>query len=209
MSLRRATGLVERIDAALPQTQCRRCGYEGCRPYAEAIAAGSALNRCSPGGEAVIAALAAITGRPLAALDTTCGKTEPLAMARIDEASCIGCTLCIDACPVDAIIGAAKRLHVVLPALCSGCALCVAPCPVDCIRMLPAGRAWSHEDAKAARERYDARQRRLAAWARAGADSSVPTPRPAAVQARAQRQQAVAAALVRARARRTSEATKP
>jgi electron transport complex protein RnfB len=204
MSHREAPGLVERIDAALPQTQCRRCGYEGCRPYAEAIAAGTALNRCPPGGDPVIAALSSITGRPRAVLDPACGTTEPLAIARIDEASCIGCTLCIDACPVDAIIGAAKRMHAVLPALCSGCALCIPPCPVDCIRMLPAGRAWCPEDARAARSRYDARQYRLATRPRSRVDVAAAVQRPTADHDRVQRQQAVAAALDRARARRAS-----
>ena len=193
MNARTAPALVEMLDAALPQTQCRRCGYDGCRPYAEAVAAGAALNRCPPGGEPVIAALAALTGRPKAPLDPACGVPGPLLVARVDETACIGCTLCIDACPVDAIVGAAKRMHAVLPALCSGCELCVTPCPVDCIRMLPAGREWSAEDARAARLRYVARRRRLAARTHQGAVVD---------EARMQRRQAVAAALERARARR-------
>ena len=152
--------LAHRIDAVLPQTQCRQCGHDGCRPYAEAIAAGDAINRCPPGGDAVIAALARVTGRPQVPLDRTHGEHTALAVARIDEAWCIGCTLCIDACPVDAIIGAPKRMHAILPSLCTGCALCLPPCPVDCILMIPAGRAWSAEDARAARARFDARNRR-------------------------------------------------
>src|SRR5206468_4145810 len=148
---------VRRIDALLPQTQCRRCGYDACLPYAEAIAAGDAINRCPPGGDAVIRSLATLTGRLVVPLDRTHGEHAPLAVARVDEAWCIGCTLCIDACPVDAIVGAAKRMHSVLPALCTGCELCLPPCPVDCIDMVPAGRAWSSADAFAARERFEAR----------------------------------------------------
>ena len=108
---------------------------------------GAPINRCPPGAGALIATLAAITGRPAIAFDRSCGEPDALTVARIDEAVCIGCTLCIDACPVDAIVGAAKRMHTVLPALCTGCELCVAPCPVDCIAMIPAGRAWSEADA--------------------------------------------------------------
>jgi electron transport complex protein RnfB len=192
MNDRARPGQADALDALLPQAQCRRCGFDGCRPYAEAVAAGAALNRCPPGGDAVIAALAAHTGRPPAPLDRSCGDPGPLLRAAIDERACIGCTLCIDACPVDAIIGAARRLHAVLPALCTGCELCVTPCPVDCIRMLPAGRAWSHEDARAARLRFDARRHRPARRHR---------DRPAD-DGRSRRQQAIAAALARARARR-------
>src|SRR5688572_24094445 len=130
---------VARIDALLPQMQCRRCGYEGCRPYAEAIARGDAINRCPPGGDPLIAGLAALTGQPMVALDPVHGPSEALRIARIDEARCIGCTLCIQACPVDAIIGAARQMHTVLAALCTGCELCVPPCPVDCIDMPAAG----------------------------------------------------------------------
>jgi len=193
--------LAAEVDAALPQTQCRRCGYDACRPYAEAIVGGAAINRCPPGADDVIATLAALTGRPAIALDRTCGLPGPLTVARIDETACIGCTLCIDACPVDAIVGAAKRMHTVLPALCTGCELCVPPCPVDCIAMLPAGRAWSPEDARATRDRYVARNRRLAgapAFSRAVAPSASP------VRERMKREAAIAAALVRARARRSS-----
>jgi electron transport complex protein RnfB len=189
-------GLVEAIDSALPQTQCRRCGFEGCRPYAEAVAAGTAINRCPPGGDALIATLADLTGRPPIPLDPGCGEAGALEVARIDDATCIGCTLCIDACPVDAIVGAAKRMHTVLPALCTGCGLCVPPCPVDCIAMLPAGRAWGREDARAARGRCDARNERLA---RASTRSAPPF---TARERRERRQAAVAAALARARARR-------
>lgn len=157
------TTLADRIDALLPQTQCTKCGYAGCRPYAEAIAAGDApINRCPPGGDAGIAALAALLGREPLALDPTCGTSpDRLHIAVIDEAHCIGCTLCIQACPVDAIVGANKLMHTAVPDLCTGCELCVAPCPVDCIVMAPAGRDWSRPDADAARMRHQQRQQRL------------------------------------------------
>jgi len=127
------------IDALLPQTQCAKCGFAGCRPYADAIAAGEAdIDRCPPGGAAGIARLAALLGRdPAPPLNPLHGVEEPRAAALIDESSCIGCTLCIQACPTDAIVGAAKRMHTVLTAHCTGCGLCLPPCPVDCIRMLP------------------------------------------------------------------------
>jgi electron transport complex protein RnfB len=191
--------LVSRIDAALPQTQCRRCGYDACLPYAEAVAGGDAINRCPPGGDAVIASLAALTGRPAVPLDRAHGDHGPLAIARIDEAWCIGCTLCIDACPVDAIVGAAKRMHAVLSALCNGCGLCLPPCPVDCIDMTPAGRAWSPADARASRERFDARAAREARRKDVGRDVRAPDP-----AARPSKAEAIAAALARARARRAS-----
>lgn len=191
------SSLADRLDAALPQTQCRRCGYAGCRPYAEAIADGAPINRCPPGGDPLIAALAKIAERPAIALDESCGEPGPLSVARIVEASCIGCTLCIDACPVDAIIGAAKRMHTVLPAICTGCGLCVPPCPVDCIEMIEAGRTWSDDDGRAARSRYLSRNRRLSAHAR------VPVA-DAPADEKVKRQAAVAAALDRARIRRAA-----
>lgn len=159
--------LAERIDAILPQTQCTKCGYEGCRPYAEAIAAGeAAINRCPPGGTAGIAKLAALTGRAPALLDPACGSEGPLTVARIEASLCIGCTKCIAACPVDAIIGAPRRMHTVAEALCSGCDLCVPACPVDCISMEPPRRRaplWQPADAAAARERFERRRARLRA----------------------------------------------
>jgi electron transport complex protein RnfB len=201
--------LADAIDRALPQTQCTRCGYPACRPYAEAVAAGeAAINRCPPGGDAGIRALAALTGRPYLPLDPGCGLEQPLRVALIDEAHCIGCTLCIQACPVDAIAGAPKRMHTVIAALCTGCDLCVPPCPVDCIAMLPAVAAdaqWSEDRANAARARYLARLDRLAREAeeradrlarRAAALRDAPTPEA--------KRAAVDAALVRARARRAA-----
>jgi Na+-translocating ferredoxin:NAD+ oxidoreductase subunit B len=193
--------LAQRIDAVLPQTQCTRCGYTGCQPYADAIAQGSAaINRCPPGGDPVIAALATLTGHARATLDPECGAQQPLLVAVIDEAACIGCTLCIQACPVDAIIGAQKRMHAILPSLCSGCELCVAPCPVDCIAMLPAQREWTLADAEAARIRHRARNARVAKRERIAnrKQDAVAT----GVTERERRQAAVAAALARARARR-------
>ncbi|MEE9265161.1 MAG: RnfABCDGE type electron transport complex subunit B [Gammaproteobacteria bacterium] len=126
------------IDALLPQTQCIQCGFPSCREYAEALVAGQAeLNRCPPGGTATIAALALALGREPKALDPACGDERPWVVARIDEAACIGCTLCIQACPVDAILGTAKRMHTVIESECTGCELCLDPCPVDCIDLAP------------------------------------------------------------------------
>jgi len=131
--------LVARIDAALPQTQCTRCGYPACRPYAEAIAHGeAAINRCPPGGAEGVRVLARITGLPVLPLDPTCGAEAPPRVAVIDEDICIGCTKCIQACPVDAIVGASKLMHTVIAGVCTGCELCIPPCPVDCIAMVPA-----------------------------------------------------------------------
>lgn len=188
--------LTEAVDRLLPQTQCGRCGYPACRPYAEAIAANAAeINRCPPGGEAGVRSLAALTGRSYLALDPTCGTEAPRRVAVIDEPRCIGCTLCIQVCPVDAIVGAAKRMHTVIAELCTGCDLCLPPCPVDCIAMVPATGAeagWDEPRADAARERYRRRQERLA-------------PPPPPVRARpsaAKKRAAIEAALARARARR-------
>lgn len=187
-----------RIDALLPQTQCTRCGYPDCRAYAEAIASERApIDRCAPGGDATIAALARATGHPVVPLDPAHGMHGPLVVARIDEAACIGCTLCIAACPVDAILGAPKRMHDVMPSLCSGCELCLPACPVDCIALVPAQREWTADDAAAARIRHDARRARLARGERVQRRAA------AAVDAtRARRAASVAAALARARARR-------
>lgn len=155
--------LADRIDALLPQTQCTKCGHDGCRPYAEAMAAGTApVNRCPPGGIVGMQALAALLGQTPQPLDPACGQVpDALHVALIDETHCIGCTLCIQACPVDAIVGANQLMHTVVPDLCTGCELCVAPCPVDCIDMVPAGREWTTADADAARRSHGQRQQRL------------------------------------------------
>ena len=127
--------LVDQIDSILPQTQCGQCGYAGCRPYAEAMAKGEAdINRCPPGGDAVIKSLAELLGVDPKPLGEGL-EHKPKAVAVIDEDACIGCTLCIQACPVDAIVGAAKQMHIIVSDRCTGCELCVAPCPVDCIHM--------------------------------------------------------------------------
>ncbi len=129
--------LADRIDALLPQTQCRRCLYDACRPYAEAIARGEAeINRCPPGGEPGIRALARLLGRAPIPLDPAHGTEGPRVVALIREAECIGCTKCIQACPVDAIVGGPKAMHTVLAELCTGCELCLPPCPVDCIDLI-------------------------------------------------------------------------
>jgi electron transport complex protein RnfB len=133
--------LVEKIDAILPQTQCGQCGHPGCRPYATAIAKGEAdINQCPPGGEEGIRKLADLLGRDVKPLNAENGFEKPKSVAVIDEATCIGCTLCIQACPVDAIVGAAKQMHTIVAPLCTGCELCLPPCPVNCIVMVPVGQ---------------------------------------------------------------------
>ncbi len=138
--------IVDQIDALLPQTQCGQCGYAGCRPYAEAIAHGEAdINRCPPGGETGIIALADLLGRDPVPLDEEVGEAQEVKLvAVIEEKDCIGCTLCLQACPVDAILGAAKQMHTVIRDECTGCKLCVPPCPVECIRMVPLEPDLSH-----------------------------------------------------------------
>ncbi len=213
------------LDALLPQTQCTQCGFAGCRPYAEALADGTApINRCPPGGQAGIERLAAALGRPVLPLDPACGTEKPVEVAIIDESLCIGCTLCIQACPVDAIVGAAKRMHTVLLDECTGCELCVAPCPVDCIAMRPveALRAEGYvlasrppgewrSRADRARTRMHARTGRLARErqdrdARLAAKAAHKLAALTATDDATQRKRAIVeAAIARAKARRTAE----
>jgi len=203
--------LIDRLDALLPQTQCRLCKTDGCRPYAEAIANGTAINHCVPGGDATIAAIAELLQVPALPLDPDYGVTPPhrlVALIREDE--CIGCTKCIQACPVDAIVGAAKLMHTVLVEECTGCNLCVPPCPVDCIDLVPgpdipmtwhplqntdapaAARAAAKSRADKARQRFLARNHRLATAAEAAArrkatkvsaEPGVQVPAPASTEA--------------------------
>ncbi len=179
--------LAAQIDALLPQTQCTRCGYPDCAAYAQAIADGLAeINRCPPGGAEGIAQLAQLLHRPALPLDPECGTEGPRQLAVIDPAQCIGCTLCIQACPVDAIAGVAKRMHTVITPWCTGCALCLPPCPVDCIRMeaLPDPRlaartgwsAWSRALADEARQRYARHRERHARVLAAEAATEQTTP---------------------------------
>jgi Na+-translocating ferredoxin:NAD+ oxidoreductase subunit B len=157
-----------RIHAALPQTQCTRCGYPDCAGYAEAIAAGEApINQCPPGGDEGVQRLSALTGRPVVTLNPANGIEGPRHVAIIDEAWCIGCTLCIEACPTDAIVGTHKLMHTVIEPYCTGCELCIPACPVDCISLenvtgeRTGWDAWSPGLAKEALERYEFRQWRL------------------------------------------------
>ncbi|GAB2577349.1 RnfABCDGE type electron transport complex subunit B [Dyella jejuensis] len=158
--------LTDRIDALLPQTQCEQCGYHGCRPYAEAIADGTAdINQCPPGGQLGIVRLAALLGRTPIPLNPDNGTEKPRTLARIVEADCIGCTKCIQACPVDAIVGANKLMHAVIADDCTGCERCVPACPVDCIVLepMPLAQADDPAHADAARAHFQRREARLAA----------------------------------------------
>lgn len=211
-----STAFIDAIDAALPQTQCTRCGYPDCRAYAQAIAEdGVPINKCPPGGAEGIARLAALTGRPALPLDPANGIEGPRRLAVIDEGGCIGCTLCLKACPVDCIVGGPKQMHTVVEPLCTGCELCIPACPVDCIALVDVTaprtgwKAWSQPAADEARARYafhrlreerDRREHdeRLAAKAPgtsvapATATAVAPDPKRAVIEA----------ALARARARR-------
>jgi len=214
---------VDAVDRLLPQTQCTRCGHEGCRPYAEAIVRdGEPINRCPPGGARGIARLAALLGRPLLPLDATHGTEAPRRVARVIAEHCIGCTRCIQACPVDAIAGAPRRLHAVIAAHCTGCELCLPPCPTDCIEMVdpaPLSSGWSDADAERARARFERRRERLArsadehaapggrsadAASHADADPTTP-PQDAATR---RKQAMIEAAIQRARARANAGAAR-
>jgi electron transport complex protein RnfB len=152
--------LALRLDALLPQTQCTKCGFSGCRPYADAIASGVAdINQCPPGGDAGVATIAHLLGREAKPLNPANGLFRAPQVALIDEDTCIGCTKCIQACPVDAIVGASKLMHTVIASWCTGCELCLPPCPVDCIALLPVA-ALPEPDLS--RERFSSREARLA-----------------------------------------------
>jgi electron transport complex protein RnfB len=162
------------IDALLPQTQCTRCGYPGCKPYAEAIASGAAeINQCPPGGAATIEALAQLTGRAPLPLNPANGFEGADLVAQIDEARCIGCAKCLPPCPVDAIVGMRRQMHTVVAELCTGCELCIAPCPVDCIVMTPRASLvvqYAAPGASANRDRFDAHNARIVRRELANAD---------------------------------------
>jgi Na+-translocating ferredoxin:NAD+ oxidoreductase subunit B len=201
--------LVARIDALLPQTQCTKCGYAGCEPYAQAVASGMAqINQCPPGGDALVRRLARLLATDYLPLDLVRGAEQARHVARIDEARCIGCTLCIQACPVDAIVGAAQQMHTVIVELCTGCDLCVAPCPVDCIAMTSATGSdthWTRPRMDAARERFQRRNRRLAESAAERTARRAPRSsesKPSTALSSEQKRATIRAAVERVRARR-------
>ncbi len=216
--------LADRIEAALPQTQCTRCGYPDCRAYAEAIARGEAgIAQCPPGGTEGVQRLSTLTGLPVVPLDPSHGTEGPRQLAVIDETWCIGCTLCIKACPVDCIVGAPKSMHTVIEPLCTGCELCLPACPVDCISLetvtpgLSGWAAWSPAQADTARQRYAfhrlrvERERaeqdeRLAAKAASKLADLASASQITDPEALARKRAVVEAALERARARRRGPA---
>ncbi len=201
--------LIDALDACLPQTQCTRCGYPRCCAYAQALAQGAAdINQCPPGGEPTIDALAALLQVPTKPLNPTYGEPAARVLARVDERLCIGCRKCIDACPVDAILGAPKQMHIVIEQECNGCTLCVPVCPVDCIALLPAPAAptvdnrwpdYSTEETVRWRRRTQARVARLAARKRpAGPRGTGPLLPPSQV-----RKAEIQAALARSRLKKS------
>lgn len=215
MTVADQAGLAARINAALPQTQCTRCGYPDCAAYAQAIAAGeAAINQCPPGGAEGITRLAQLTGHAAEPLNSVHGTEGPRAVAFIDEAWCIGCTLCIKACPTDAILGSNKRMHTVIEAHCTGCELCIPVCPVDCIHLENASgdatgwNAWSPIQALAALNRYTDHQIRVRqdtsepAEATTAVVAAAPTTAPVPAPAEDPKRAAIAAAMARARALR-------
>ena len=192
---------VDRINALLPQTQCTKCGHPGCKPYAEAIAGCDSINKCPPGGATTIAALATLLQRPVVVLDPVHGVEGPRKLAYIREAECIGCTKCIQACPVDAILGSARHMHTVIIDECTGCDLCVAPCPVDCIDMLvaptpPRSQLW--------KARFEARQHRQAVETAVEEQRAARQKQQAASPAATAAKDAVAAALARVQAKKAA-----
>jgi len=209
------------IDALLPQTQCQRCGFDGCMPYAQAVAAGEAdINRCPPGGDETVHRLATLTGRIAKPIAAECDNAETRRVAFVREAECIGCTKCIQVCPVDAIVGAAKQMHTIIASECTGCELCVPACPVDCIDMpvAQAGEGQPHwppqtrldtERAARARQRYEARNTRLQHQRaekqaqRAEKHAALKTPTKADTP---NRKQEIADAIARAKAKRARQA---
>jgi electron transport complex protein RnfB len=209
-----------RLHAALPQTQCTRCGWPDCAGYAQAIADGAAaINQCPPGGSEGVARLAVLTGQPPQPLNPANGAEGPRAVAVIDESWCIGCTLCLEVCPTDAILGANKFMHTVIEHYCTGCELCLPVCPVDCIALdnVTGGRtgwqAWSQAQADEALRRYEDRRERLARDAREQVDrlQEQALAKPAILAARTQagdggpadrKKSAIEAAVARARSRK-------
>ncbi len=226
VGLQTLSGKAQKIHQVLPQTQCQRCGWADCASYAQAVAnQQAAINQCAPGGTAGIVHIAAALGNPALAqgltLDAACGYAAPetvaLTVAVIDEAWCIGCTKCIQSCPVDAIVGSHKKMHTVLEQYCTGCELCATACPVDCIRMEPvsntqtACNVWTRQQASQSLQRYEARLRRIQGQSAAALPAAPPnsrsqTPLPqaavAATAASDKKQAIIAAALARARERR-------
>ncbi|SEF50249.1 electron transport complex subunit RsxB [Nitrosomonas ureae] len=217
--------LIEKIDAILPQTQCKKCGFAGCRPYAEAIVEGGAdINQCPPGGQQGIQKIAELLGIPTKPLNTMHGFPGSLqVVAWIDENLCIGCTFCIQSCPVDAIIGAAKQMHTVIADECTGCDLCVTPCPMDCISMIPVDKkaadlanssvdAVKKQAADKARLRYQFRQQRIAHERQAdhkARTQELIQPPQAQTSSEVRKQAIISAALKRAAAIRARTENKP